>query len=660
MIPGDTREVIGPAAPRAPDRPAAPAAPDDEEAERIARAYEQELRERLGSAAAPEPSFLVRHRRLVAAGALALALGAAAGVYLVIDARNAETLARSAASRGRAGLARDTVGSLREAHRLLGEARRRSQASPEVASVAAQVAAVLAAEHGDEDARALAEELSRDPAAGDGAVAARWLLAPDAKARRAAEAEVLASRPSSAPLVQALAGRILVARGEVEGGRGRLEIAARASPPLLRALSDLGDVALRAGDPQGALALYGAALAAHPTHPRSAVGAAEARLALGKDLDAARRDLAAVDADPASAPPAELRPRFEIAFARVLAAAGEPGPAAARLQRASESLGESAALAAALAELQLAARAWDKAEAAAARAVRAEPREASHRVLLARARIGRGRLAEALAATDGHAGRAVSIQRAVARWRLGQLDAARAELERTATDGKMPAEAAVWYGVVDVSAGNVARARPLLERLAASASPPPLAHWALGRALEAGGDAAGADEAYRAAVAREPSSPEGHLALGKLLLAGGRAGDALAPLERAVRLDPADLSARRALGEARLASGQPSAARADLDFVLLAAPRDAAALRLLSAAWLAEGRPGEARRAADRAVAAAPRDPATQAAAARAALAAGDAGAARRHARRALELGASGATAAAARGVLADAGKRRR
>ncbi|HEY6100056.1 MAG TPA: tetratricopeptide repeat protein, partial [Anaeromyxobacter sp.] len=481
MIPGDTREVIGPAAAPRARRGEAPAPHEDPaEAERIAQQYERELREKLAAGQEPTPSFIDRHRRLLLAGAIALALGAAGGVYLFLDARNAELIARTAASRGRAGLARDTSGSLREAHRLLSEARRRAKGDREVASLAAQVAGVLAADFGDEDALAVARKLSADPGAGDGAAAARWLVASSAAERKAAEAPILAARPSSAPLLQALAGRILVQRGEREGGRGRLEIAARANPPLLRALSDLGDASLAAGDAEGALAVYGSALAAQPTHPRSVVGAAEARLSLERDLDVARKELAAVDADRTSAPPKDLRPRFEVAFARVLAASGEPAQAAARLQRASESLGESAAIASTLAEVQLAARAWEKAEAAAARAVRLEPREGSHRVLLARARIGRGRFHEALAATEGQEGRAIRVQRAIARFGLGQYAQAREELEKTAKDGKMPAEAAVWYTLADVATGKADRALPLLEKLAGAPSPPPLAHVALG------------------------------------------------------------------------------------------------------------------------------------------------------------------------------------
>ena len=463
-------------------------------------------------------------------------------------------------------------------------------------ALAAEVAAVLAAEHGDSDARATARALVDSGAAGDGALAVAWLLADEPATRAAAEAPILSARPSQGALLQLLAGRILVTRGEVEGGRGRLEIAARANPPLLRALSELGDLTLAAGDPEGALAYYGAALAAHGTHPRSAIGAAEARLALGRDSEVSRRELDAIDADPGSAPPRDVRVRFEIARARVLAALGDPGNAAVRLSRAAEKEGESARLSAALAEVFLQSRSWAQADAAAGRAVVRDAKTPELRVLLARARIGRGRYVEALQATEGFEGRAIRVQRAIARYRLGQWTEAKAELERTGRDGKLPADAAVWFALVDVASGRADRALPLLEKLLQASPPPPLASYAQGRALEAVGRKGDAEVAYRAAADREPLAPEAPAALGRLLLATGRGQDAVAPLERAVKLDPSDLATRRALGEARLAAGHPSAARADLDFVLLSTPRDVAALRTLSAAWLAEGQP--ARRAA--------------------------------------------------------------
>jgi predicted Zn-dependent protease len=625
---------------------AAPAA-DPADAERAAAEYERQLREKL-LANPPPPSFLSRHRRLIISGIVLVAVGTAAAVYLTVSTRNAARAAAGAAVKGRAGLARDTLASLRDAQRLLLEARKRSS-DPEVGALAAEISAILAAEHGDEQARATARALMEAGVAGDAALAVNWILAETKAARTGAEPAILASRPSDSPLLQELAGRILVARGERESGRGRLDLAARANPPLLRALSELGDLALTAGDPEGALAYYAAALSAHGTHARSAIGAAEARLALGRDLEVSRRELDAVDADPGSAPPRDVRLRFEIARARVLAALGDASSAAARLSRAAEKEGESSELAAALAEVFLMNRSWAQAEAAAARAVAREPKNAELRVLLARARVGRGRYADALQATDGVEGRAVRLQRGIARYRLGQWAEARAELARTGHDGKFPAEAAVWFALIDVATGKAERALPLLDRLVGANPPAPLASYAQGRALEALGRSAQAEAAYRTAWEREPLAPEGPAALGRLLLATGHPKSAIEPLERASKLDASDLSTRRALGEARLGAGQASAARSDLDFVLLASPRDAAALRTLSAAWLAEGQAGEAKLAADRALAVAPNDAAVLVTAARAASAAGDAVSARRLAARALRAGAKGADLADAR-----------
>jgi cellulose synthase operon protein C len=663
MIPGGMRSTL-PALPET--EPHAAAVPDAAEADRITARYEAEVRERLLASGEPAPSLLRRHRKHVAGGAAALALLAAGGVFLAVRAHRAAEAAAGAATRARAGLARDTRASLAEAFGLLGQARLASPDDPELRSLEAQVAAVLADEHGDADARAVAEAAAASDEAGDGALAARWLVATTPAARDGAARAILTTGPSSkSPLLQALAGRILAARGERVGARGRLEIAAHADgasrepsrwPPLLRALSDLGDLALADGDPDGALPLYQAVLDVQATHPRAVVGAAEARLALGRELDVSKAQLAAVDADAGSAPPLDLRPRYEIATARVLAATGDGRAAADRLARASGALGEKAPLLLATAEVQLSLRAWDRAEAAAQRAVSLAPSDEPARVLLARARIGRGRHAEALAATEHATGRPARVQRAIARYRLGQYAQARAELEATTRDGRMPAEAVVWYGLTELAQGRADRARAVLDRLAQARTPPPLTFIAVGRVAEAQGRADDAERAYRTAMERDPSAPEGPLALGALLLARGKAGDAVTVVEKAVALDPADPEARRALGSARLAAGEPAAARADLDAVLMARPADREALRLVSAAWLAEGSPDEARRAAERGLAAAPRDPGLLLAGARAALAAGVRPEAKALAERALRSGAAGDGAADARRILAEAG----
>lgn len=665
MIPGATRRDLPASKTPMPAHHRPAPAEAAAEAERLAAEYEREVRARLLSTGEPTPHVLHRKRNVVLGAAAVIALGAALAIYLVVDGKRTAELTASAATRARAGIARDTRGSLEEASHLLDVARRRRPDDPELRSLSAQTAALLASEHGDGDARALALSIAREPGAGSGALVARYLLAEAPGERGRAESAILAAPPSSDPLVQALAGRILLRRNQGDAARARLGIAARVGeaapreagagwPPLLRAISDLGDAARADGDPERALGLYAAALAAQPTHPRSVVGAAEVRLALGRELDAAREQLLAVEADRQSPPPIDLRPRFEIALARVLAATGDASTAGDRLARAVQSLGDSLPLATAQAEILLEARAWDRAEAAAARAVALAPGDAAARVLLARARIGRGRYHEALSATNGTEGRAVSLQRAIARYRLGQLERARTELERTARDGRLPADAAVWYALTDLAQGRPDRARTVLEKLTAGRTPPPLALVALGRVNEAQGRPADAERTYRAALERDPESPEASLALGTLLLGRGEAEAAVPPLRKAVSLDGASLDGRRALGAALLATHEPSRARAELDVVLLHRPNDREGLRLLSAAWLAEHQPNEARRAAELALRSSPRDPALLVAAARAALAGGDRTSARGFAERALRSGARGADAAEAGRMVAE------
>ena len=111
--------------------------------------------------------------------------------------------------------------------------------------------AVLAADHGDAAARAWRCELTDPAVAGDGALAVRWLLATSA-AEKAKAAEALVSTPAGTtpePIVHRLAGEVLIARGELDSGRARLEKAAGAAPPDLAALALLGDSLLRATIP---------------------------------------------------------------------------------------------------------------------------------------------------------------------------------------------------------------------------------------------------------------------------------------------------------------------------------------------------------------------------------------------------------------------------
>jgi Tfp pilus assembly protein PilF len=423
---------------------------------------------------------------------------------------------------------------------------------------------------------------------------------------------------------------------------------------------DLGDLALAAGDAQGALASYSQAIAAHATHPLAVAGAAEARLALGRDAEQSRREVAAVDADAGSAAPPRDRLRFELAAARVLAATGEAPAAAERLKKAAQSLGKSVKLSSALAEIHLANCTWDRAEAEAKRVVELSPKDPEGRVLLARARIGRRDFAGALAATEKVDSRPAHMQRAIARYERGEIEKAREELEKTQRDGKLTAEAAVWYALTDLALKRTDKATALLEKLTNGSNPPALAFLALGRVRAAEGKHDEAERAWRAAIGRDPRLPEAQSALGLFLLSTGRTAEAVEPLSRAVALDGFRFLERSALAEARVAAGDPGRARADLDLVLTARPKDADALRVLAAAWLAEKSFGEARRTADRAAAAAPKDPRPLLIGAKAALQLGERGEAKKLTDRALKLAPTGPAADEAKKLAAEATGRKK
>ncbi len=541
--------------------PAPAAATDAAEAHRLASAYELELREKAAHAEAKETAPSKRGR-LVALVALAAVLAGAGGTFFWFRAKaRAEELERTL-KEARIGLARDTRGALAKAAEVLARARAGSPNDPRLLSLVAQVNAVLASDHGDATARVLARELTDPAVAGDGALAARWLLAASA-AQKADAATALVSTPAGTtpePILHRLAGEVLLARGELDSGRARLEKAAGATPPDLAALALLGDSFLKANDPERALAYYEAAIGAHATHPRSVMGAAEARLALSRPLDGSARELAAVEADQASPPPLREKVRFELAYARALAATGELTGAVRRLTLAAGALGDSPRLETTRAELLLDARRWGEAEVAAAKAVRLEPKATDHRLLLARARNGARRHAAALQALEGRDGRSVWLERGIALHGLGRQEQARAALERTIRDGKMPGDAAIWYARADVALGHADRAVTLLTRLAGAKGAGALASATLGEALLAARRPADAEAACQVAISRDARSPAGHRCLGQVLLGSGRAAEAIAPLEQAVALDPADTEARKLLAAAKAPPAPPKAA----------------------------------------------------------------------------------------------------
>ena len=191
--------------------PATTPAPDAAEASRLASDYERTLREKAAHAEA-QAAAPSRRGRVIALVALAVVLAGAAGTFAWFRAQaRAEELERTLKV-ARVGLARDTRGALAKAAEVLARARDGSPHDPRLLSLVAQVNAVLAADHGDAAARALAGELTDPAVAGDGALAARWLLAATA-AEKAEAARALVSTPAGTapePILHRLAGEILV------------------------------------------------------------------------------------------------------------------------------------------------------------------------------------------------------------------------------------------------------------------------------------------------------------------------------------------------------------------------------------------------------------------------------------------------------------------
>lgn len=652
MIPEKARSPTLPPMPRQ-------AVPSATEVARIAHEYERELRMKLVDAPGPPPGFFRRHWLGLLSAALAvLVITGGSTTYFLVRRQNRSQEVRDYVESAKKGLARDTVGALREAARVLGEARALDPASKEAASLLTEVSALLASDHDDSEARQVAQQLVDSGKAGEGALSAGYLLA-TTPAERAAPAEAVVtsdSRPGT--LLQTLGGEVMLVRGEVERGLKLLEAAARAAPPMLRALVDLGDFHRTQGDWEQALTYHLAALAALPTHPRAALGAAESKLALGRDLEAALRSLEAIEADPGSAPPAADRLRFELVLARLLAATGDRAAAIARLDRAAIKFGARAEAAATTAEIDLASGALDRAVREAEDAVRLAPKEVRHRILLARALAGRGQYREIIGATGNFDSREIHIWRGVAYYKLGEYAKAMGALERTRREGKMPAEAAVHYALIQFALGQEAQARSLLRTLTSLESPPTLAFVASGRMEESRGQFENAESQYRTAVARDPLDLEANCALGRLLLARDHAADALPYLEKAAHINPFHAEARVALAQAHLSGGNAQEARAELAAVLASEPRNAEALRTSVDAAIADQDPAGARRAANRALSTDPHNPRSWLAVARAALAQGDTKTTRYFAERAAKSG-KGNTATEAERLLVEVKYRR-
>ena len=634
---------------------------ESREAEEAARTYEHELRQKLLAQQAARPSFLRRHRLALAALALLAVVGAGSAAFLLARAHRRAEEARVSAGDARKGLARDTAGALRAASHVLAIVQSRSDVAPEADALAAEVDGLLAYDFGDAEARARARELLAAGRAGAGAPAASFLVA-ERDGDRAAATEALlahAGPPAATPLSLALAGELLLARHAADGARPLLERAARAQPPMLRAVAMLGDLEAQRGELGAAVDRYEAVLRVHATHPHAALGLAEARLRQGRDLPRALASLEAVEADRDSPPALRDRLRFDLALARLLAAAGRTNDAVKRLTEAAAREPADPRVSAAQAEVLARAGELDRAIRAAEGAVRLAPTDPSYRELLARLQLRRGLYRELLAGTADAPTRTLRLDRGIARLALGEPEAALAELEATRRDGKTTAEAAAWMALADLASGRREQASSIVAALLASPSPHPVALLARARLDLSEGHLAAAEQRLRAAIDRDPELTDARCELGIVLRARNRLTESREVLEQAVARDPHHVPSRIELGRTRLMVGDAAGAVRELTSALAERPDDRDGLVVLSQAELASGHPEEARRAGEHAVKVAPRSGAAALAAGQAAAAQGDTASARRYLTRAAALLGKSREGLEARRALAGLRKKR-
>ncbi|MCG5075020.1 tetratricopeptide repeat protein [Paraburkholderia tagetis] len=232
---------------------------------------------------------------------------------------------------------------------------------------------------------------------------------------------------------------------------------------------------------------------------------------------------------------------------------------------------------------------------------------------------------------------------AVAAWRAGALDEARARCARLIAANAQHADALHLAGILETAHDRLA-ARALIERALAlredpnflvslgltydAASETQGAFAALERALAinpdfsialnnlanlyAGqGDFPRALAAFERALALTPEYASAHYNYGSALLASGDAARAEAPLRRAVALDAGSVNAWNNLANVLIALQRTGEAQAVLEHARTLAPESANVLTNLGCLLRASGRHAEAQAALERALALAPHDAST-------------------------------------------------
>ncbi len=571
--------------------------------EAIAKEYERELRAKL-EVTKQKKTFWQAHGLKIAALAGALVvLGGLGGSFLYTRVKNqGETLDTSIA-KGLSAVNADTKEQYGAAIRSLEQSLKMDDGNPEALALFGYAHAMLFAEHGGAPAdRDAAIQAFSNPAVRNGrpdlALVVDFLTADEAS-RAAARQQLLGSELEKG-VVQAQAGRLLLADKKYDEAMARLKKATELDPRNTRALVALGDYYLAFEDWDSALEMLSRAEALSRYHPARVIGHAEARLELGRELPEALSDLDGLSKS--AEVPTSLQGRHALMLGRAQSANGKHDDALKTLTEGQPlytqyALEFAMALGAAQRNAGLMAQAQKSFEDALKLAPKSESaREGLGRVLLARSRekevIDRIR--------PEKDARRVALLRGIAWFRLGEPKKARVELQSTQVNGKYPAEAAVYLALVDAAdEGQSDKAVEALEKLAGTLRKnKSTVQVALARLYMQKGALDKARTQLEEA-AKDPQDYEGNALLGELLLKAGVPPEvAMEPLTRAVERNGSHAPSRHLLTRTLLSLGKVTDALKQIDAWTVDNPALELAWRDAAVVYLQAGKLKEAEAAA--------------------------------------------------------------
>lgn len=531
--------------------------------EAIAKEYERELREKL-TAKQQEKTFFQKHGLKVGVAAVVLVIGIAlATSFIVTRQKHGGENLETALAKGLVAINADTKEQYTLGLQALEQALSMDESNVDAWGNIALAKAILYAEHGGaladrEAARAAMEKPKVREAHPELGIVVDYLTA-DA-AELAGRRQQLLSSDLNQSVVEAQAGRVLLADKKLEDAFKHLQKATELNGRNLRALVALGEYYLVSEDYESAARILSTAETLSKFHPQRVMGLAEARLELGREANEALGDLEGLPAN--AAVPEALKGRYALLLGRAQSAAGKHDDAAKTLTEGlaankdlafefQMALGMAGRNAGRMAEAQ---KAYDE-------AIKVRPKSEEAKEGLGRVLLARSREKELLERLKGEADqRKIALVRGIAAARIEDNRRARAELDRTRVNGKYPAEAVVYLALLDAAEEGGDKALQALEKLVTTTKRnKATAQIALARVYMKRNELTKA-RAQLEEAARDPQDYEANALLGQLYLEavdmGVPAETALAPLQKAVERNGSHGPSRHLLTRTYLALGQ--------------------------------------------------------------------------------------------------------